>query len=165
MKHFKRFEEIYRDDSFFANLNIKKRDLQIWKPLLALAELIDHDLFLEVVDFAEKLSVQRKEDFIHEDSFDYRVLKIVKELIEVSEIVRPKKIADLFKERYDGERIWERRFTNKLDSLGFKELRLRDKEGSKFIITKEDFYIRIKPISPELTEDLEKIEVLDQKEG
>lgn len=161
LQYFKEFEEIYKDNSIYENLNIKKRDLQIWKPLLTLAELIDHNLFLEIVSFAERLSVQRKEDFIPEDSFDYKILKIVKEFLEISEIVRPKKIADRFKEVYDGEKIKEISFTKRLDNLGFKELRERDREGSKFIITKGDFYIRINPICPELAQNLEKIEILD----
>lgn len=165
LTHFKEFEEIYRDDSFYASLNIKKRDLQIWKPLLALAELIDHNLFLEIVGFADKLSIQKREDFIPEDHFDFRLLKIVREMIEVSEIVRPKKIAERYKELFEGEKIRELSFVKRLDNLGFKELREKDRLGSKFIIKKGDFLIRIQPISPELTQDLEKIEVLDQKEG
>ena len=167
LKYFKEFEDLYRDDSLYIDLKIKKRDLQIWKPLLALAELIDHTLFLEVVEFAERQSIQRREDFIPEDHIDYKTLKIVKEMIGVSEIVRPKEISKRFQDLYD-EKFREKVFSNRLDTLGFKELRKKDMKGSLFLISKESFRIRVEPVCPELIEKREdsvKIVKIGEKRG
>ena len=155
LKYWKQIDENYKNDELYENLNIKKRDLQLWRPLLALAELIDHGLFLEVSAFAARLSTQRKEDTLPEDSFDYKILKIVREIIETSLIVRPKKVAEKFHLNHDGEKIGEKRFSTRLDNLGFKDLREpKDREGVKYVISKENFSIIVSPICPELVDYL-----------
>lgn len=153
LKYWKLVEENYKNNELYENLNIKKRDLQLWKPLLAIAELIDHNIFLDVSVFAGRLSTQRKEDTLPEDSFDYKILKIVREIIEASPIVRPKRVSEKFHQNYDGEKIGEKRFSTRLDNLGFKDLREpKDREGVKYVISKDNFAIIVSPICPELVD-------------
>lgn len=137
-------------------MNLKKRDLQIWKPLLSIAKLISDDLFLEILKFAEKISGQRREDFILEESFDHRILLILKEILD-SEIqtIRPKEMKKIFIRKFgnENEKIpAEKRFSSRLDNLGFRELRQpKDRVGASFEITKEDFEVIVSPICPDLS--------------
>ena len=137
-------------------MKLKKRDLQIWKPLLAIAELINHELFLEINLFAERISLQRREDFISEDSWDYRILKIVLEILESGEvIIRPKEIREKYKQEYleESEKSpHEKTIIKILDQVGFKELKKpRDHQGNYYLITKENFSIIVNPICPILS--------------
>ncbi len=152
LQNWKEIENIYR--SIKIKADIKKRDLQIWKPLLSIAKFIDEELFNEMVRFAEKLSRQRKQDFISEESFDFKILSIVKNLCEENTVVRTKEIKKQYMNIYkkDDEKVkQERSFSSRLDNLGFKELREKDREGSYFNITKEDFDIIVSPICPDLS--------------
>lgn len=156
LKYWKNIEDNYKDDSIYEGLKLKKRDLQIWKPLLAIAKTISDDWFDEVSSFAEKLSSQRKEDFITEDSWDYRILEIIKKALDVGQtIIRPKEIRGRYKEKYDleSERLpHEKTITTHLDKMGFRELRQpKDREGVSYLITKENFTIIVSPICPDLT--------------
>ena len=152
LKYWKDIEINYRNDSLYSNLNLKKRDLQIWKPLLAIAKLISDELFLEISKFAEKISGQRREDFIPEDSFDYKVLKIIKEIIQDTDIIRPKEVRDKYINLYGSEKVpREKSFSTKLDNLGFRECKeKKDRVGAKYRIDFATFYSIIKPICPDL---------------
>ncbi len=156
LKYWKLVEESYRDNSLYENLKLKKRDLQIWRPLLALAKVASDEWFEEVATFAEKLSLQRKEDFLSEESWDYRILAIIKEMIESGiEIIRPKIIKDRYAQKYvqETERpLHEKTITTRLDHLGFKELRqTKDRIGVSYKINKENFEIIAIPICPDLS--------------
>lgn len=154
LKHWREIEMNYKDDSLYKDSKLKKRDLQIWKPLLAIATLINHDLFSEILEFAEKISDQRRDDFISDDSWDYKILKIVRELLEGTTIIRPKDIMRIFGERSSEEEKnhGAKFFAGRLDNLGFKDLRKkRDKIGVFFEITKNDFEIIVSPLCPDLS--------------
>ncbi len=155
LKYWKQVEDSYRDDSLYKNLKLKKRDLQIWKPLLALANVVGKDWFNEVLNFAEKLSLQRKEDFLSEDSWDYRILSIIKEILDSGiEIVRPKTIKEKYKVNFSFETEkypHEKTITTRLDNLGFKELRQpKDRVGISYLINKMNFEIIVAPLCPDL---------------
>ncbi len=152
LKHWKDIENNYRNNSLYSDLKLKKRDLQIWKPLLAIAKLIDNDLFKEISDFAEKMSGQRREDFIPEDSFDYKVLKIIKDIIQDTDIIRPKEIRDKYINLYGSEKVpREKSFSTKIDNLGFREFKeTKDRVGARYRINSAIFYSIIKPICPDL---------------
>jgi len=156
LKYWKKIEDAYRNESLYKDLKLKKRDLQIWKPLLALAEVINHELFLEINTFAEKISLQRREDFITEDSWDFKILKIVLEKLESGEnMIRPKEIKEKYKQKYseESERSpHEKTIIKILDQVGFKDLRKpRDNKGNYYLITKENFSLIINPICPILS--------------
>lgn len=152
LKYWKQVEECYKNNSLYENLKIKKRDLQIWKPLLSLAKVISEDWFNEIVSFAEKISLQKKEELLQEDSWDYRILSVIKELLDCgTQIIRPKKIREVYNEKFSNETEktpYEKSITTRLDHLGFKELKQpRDREGISYKITEENFYIIASPIS------------------
>ena len=152
LKYWKKIEDCYNNKTLYENIKLKKRDLQIWKPLLAIAEIIDHKLFLEIVNFAEKISLHRKEDFITEGSWDYRILSIIKEILDSgNEIIRPKNIKEKYIQKFSNETEktpHEKTITTRLDNLGFKELRLpKDMHGVSYQISKENYHIIVSPIS------------------
>ena len=161
LRNWKKVEENYSDNSLYENLKLKKRDLQIWKPLLAIAKLVGNDWFKEVSEFAEKISLQRKEDFISEDSWDFKILKIVLSILESeSEIIRAKEVRTKYIQDYSDETErapFEKTIIKKLDQIGFKELKQpRDNQGNFYSITKEDFFIIVNPICPTLSIPMEK---------
>jgi len=153
LKSWEDIEKNYRDNNIYSDLKLKKRDLQIWKPLLAIAKFIDDELFLEISKFAEKMSGQRREDFITEESLDYKILKIVKDLLQDTEIIRPKEIRTKYLNLYGSENpIKEKTITTRLNNLGFSEYKeKRDNISNKYRLNPVIFDMIIKPICPELT--------------
>ncbi|MCK5624222.1 hypothetical protein KAI04_00075 [Candidatus Pacearchaeota archaeon] len=156
LKYWKNIEINYRNESFYSDLKLKKRDLQIWKPLLAISKLIDDELFLEISTFAEKMSGQRREDFIPEDSFDYKILKIIKDIIQDTDIIRPKEVRKKYIDLYGSENVSrEKGFSTKIDNLGFREYKEpKDRDGAKYIINSIIFESIINPICPNLVNNL-----------
>ena len=130
---------------------LKKRDLQLWKPVLTIAKTISEDLFERVLKFAEKVSEQRKQDFISEGTLDYKILKILKELLEAK--TEPlyikfitEKINEFAEKKTSGKTI-----SGHLDKLGFKEFRTRDKNSSLLEINSDIYEQLVSPICPTLS--------------
>jgi len=152
LQNWKKVDELYK------NLNVetklKKRDLQLWKPLLVLAKLINEDLLNEVKEFAERISEQRKQDFIPESSLDYKILESLKFFIDSNvEKIYIEKLKNHFIIQHKGEVNpgFNRTISSRLDNLGFKDLRDKDRDGAYFTISKEDFEVIIAPICPNLS--------------
>ena len=78
--YWKEIQEIYFN--FPKNTGLKRRDLQIWKPLLSIANFISEDLFNEVIDFAKEATQRRADDLIPKTSFDYEILEALRMCIE-----------------------------------------------------------------------------------
>ena len=155
LKFWKQVERNYHNYNLYENTKLKKRDLQIWKPLLAVAKVVGDDWFDEVLTFAEKSSLQKKEEFLTDDSWDYRILSIIKELLDLNvEVIRPKIIKERYNQKFvnDSERPpAEKSITNRLDNLGFKELKQpKDMVGVSYNINKENFFIIVSPLIPSL---------------
>lgn len=154
---------------------LKKRDLQIWKPILSLAKYIDESLFLEIETFAKAMSEQKIEDSVPDTSFDYLVLKALRDMIEFnskSKIIdennplHKKVYVNDIKIRYCGnissseglhDRYLNRNISMHLDKLGFKEFRKRDHQSSYFELDKEIFDKIIGSTVPELAFDINKV--------
>lgn len=54
---------------------LKKRDFQLWRPILAVAQVIGQDVYDETLECAERVSRQRKYEQFSEDSMDYILLR------------------------------------------------------------------------------------------
>ncbi len=146
-------------DKFYSNYiqfdikcKLKKRDLQIWKPLLVLAKIIDEkDLLPQIIDFSEKISLQRKNDLISEGTLDYKYLKCLNELLLVakSERIYVEAIRQKYNLLYDAtdEKKSNKSISIRLDKLGFKELRAKDMHGAYYDLTKTIFDEIISPIT------------------
>lgn len=132
---------------------LKKRDLQLWKPILAIAKTINEQLYVRVLEFAEKVSEQRKQDFISEGSVQYKLLSLLKTQLEAGETkVYLKPITKIFNEgKEENKKTAEKTISANFDKLGFKEYRNRDMLGSFLQITKEIFEVIVSPICPTLS--------------
>ena len=127
---------------------LKKRDFQLWKPLLAIAKVIDSSLYERVLAFAQKTSEQKRQDFIPEGSLDYKIIKVLGE--QVSLFMNPIYLRILSEKlNKDSEkRIAEKTVSSHLDKIGFKEFRKKNKIGSYLEITKDIFDVIISPLIP-----------------
>ena len=134
--------------------NLKKRDFQLWKPLLSIAKVINEELFQRVLIFAEKISEQKKQDFIPEGSIDYRILDKVKEFIydlNKNKIYIKEISNELNRTLNEKDRIFEKTISAHLDKLGFKEFRTRDSLGSFILIDKCVYETIVSPSCPNLS--------------
>lgn len=154
--YWKDIREIYLN--FPKNTGLKRRDLQIWKPLLSIAKFISEDLFNEVIDFAEEATQRRADDLIPKTSFDYEILEALKICLEKENnknkiYVKDIKTAFCHKQNNPSgltNKYLNRNISSHLDNIGFKDLRSRDNKASFFEVTKEIYNEIVAPISPTL---------------
>lgn len=147
------WQEVHNAYHVFVNeTKLKKRDFQIWKPLLVIASVLDKDtLFKEIVEFAEKLSEQRKDDILSEGTLDYKYLNCINKLF--GQISSNKIYIDdirlKFKIIYPHDDLPKsnKSISSRIDKLGFKELRGRDNQKSYYEINKSIFDEIISPIT------------------
>jgi mRNA-degrading endonuclease YafQ of YafQ-DinJ toxin-antitoxin module len=154
------WEEVYKLYlNFPKDCGLKRRDLQIWKPLLTIAKLVSEEDYQEILKFAMELSDRRLDDLITESSFDYMCLHALKLAIISNESTKiyvddiKQKFCDL-KGSLDGlnDIYLNRNISNHLDKLGFKELRNRDKKASYFGVDLSTFNEIVNPICPNLVD-------------
>lgn len=142
--------------SFDSSCGLRRRDLQIWKPLLSIAKHISEDVYQNILTYAINFSEIRLDDMIPKESFDYMCLKALRNSVLSS----PGKIyVDAIKKNYlavkgvevnSGDVYLNRTISQHLDKLGFKEFRKRDKVASFFNIDITLFNEIVVPICPEL---------------
>jgi len=150
LENWRLVEETYRNLKLD---NLKKRDFQLWKPLLSIAKVINEDLFQRVLEFAEKISEQKKQDFIPEGSIDYRLLEKLKDFLysqNKTKIYIKEVSSEININSGEKEKISERSISAHLDKLGFKEFRTRDYLGSFLTLEKEVFETIVLPSCPNL---------------
>lgn len=150
LENWKIIEEIYKNLKLD---NLKKRDFQLWKPLLSIAKTINEELFQRVLEFAEKISEQKKQDFIPEGSIDYRLLEKLKDFLynqNKTKIYIKEVSNELNINSSEKEKISERSISAHLDKLGFKEFRTRDYLGSFLTLEKKVFETIVLPSCPNL---------------
>ncbi len=152
LKYWGEVEKIYRDKSLFKDLKLKKRDLQIWKPILSLAKLVGDDWFEEVLDFAIQVSEMKLDELISESSFDYRCLEALKKTIELNP--SDKHYLNEIKENYDvleTEKLniyLGRNMAQHFKKMGFEKR--RDKKGTYIIANSTIFDEIVSPLCPQL---------------
>jgi len=149
--------ETYKN--FDIKTDLKKRDLQLWKPLIVLASVIDDNLMKEIIQFAEKISKQRKADYLSEGTSDYKFLDCLNHLLLTSTSERI--YINLVRERYNAVYAmkeptnygYNKTISTHLDKLGFKDLRNKDMRGSYYEITKSIFDEIITPITSDFSSE------------
>ncbi len=148
LQRWKEIEKGYRD--FDEETGLKRRDLQLWKPLFVLAKIIDPAVYERVRSFARERTEQKAADFIPEGSLDYIILKALAGFV----LNRAKRIhvQDVYeKVKLDVDpNMKPRTVSNRLDLLGFKEMRRKDRYGSYFEIPNEVFETIVSPICPDM---------------
>ena len=154
LENWKEIKNIYNN---LEASELKRRDFQIWKPLLAISKFIDEEIYQEVLDFAVKLTKRRIDDLIPESSFDYFCLSAMKETIisSKSEKIYTNAIKKNFCSAKGDEQglkdiYLNRNISNHLDKIGFKEFRDKDRNGSFFAVTNEVFNEIVSPMCPDL---------------
>lgn len=148
LQYWKEIEKGYR--GFNEETGIKRRDLQLWKPLLVLAKIIDPAVFERVKSFAKAFSTQRAADFIPEGTLDYLILKTVAVFVQNrAQRIHTKDIYDNLKLDVDPG-MKPRTISNRMDNLGFKEMRHKDQFGSYFEIPPGMFETVVSPICPDI---------------
>jgi len=147
-ENWKNVEETYKS---LKIEKLKKRDFQLWKPLLTIAKIIGDDLFNRVLEFAIKISEQRKQDFIPEGSFDYKILEILKEQIDSGEtLIYIKTITEKFNTNKE-KKVANKTISAHLDKIGFKEFREKNMYGSHLNLTKEIYENIVAPLIPDFS--------------
>jgi len=155
LDNWKEINKIY--NNFPKDVGLKRRDLQLWRPLLSIAKFIDESIYEEVLEFAKEISERNLDDLIHESSFDYSCLKALRTCIfddkDTKVYVNGIKIRYCQQQNKNEsleDRYLNRNISNHLDKLGFKELRKRDNRGSYFLVNEQEFNEIVNPICPEL---------------
>lgn len=154
LHNWKEIKDIY--NGFPKDCGLKRRDLQIWKPLLSVARFISEETYQEILSFAMDLSKMRLDDLITESSFDYMCLSALRRSIEVYPET-DKHYLDRIKEFYCSERGDEsenniylnRNISQHLKRIGFEKKR-DGKEGNYFVANKQLFDEIVAPICPQL---------------
>ncbi len=145
-------EKIYRE--FSEETGLKKRDQQIWKPLLSIALFLDKEIYERVLAMAKIQTDLKQMDVIKEGSRDHKILAAAYEVVkEKPERVYTKKIRErlftMFPEEAEHKYpILERSISVKLDKLGFRNLRKKDNRGSYYELTTKSYEDIIKPFDP-----------------
>jgi len=156
LDNWKSIKKQYND--FPKDCGLKRRDFQIWKPILSICKFIDEKTYLEVLEFAKELTTRRIDDLVPESSFNYMCLESMRAVLEffskdkvyVADIKN--RYCELKKDEEGKKDIYlNRNISNHLDKLGFKELRNKDRNGSYFYVTKNTFNEIVSPICPNLT--------------
>jgi hypothetical protein len=134
---------------------LKKRDLQIWRPVLCIASLIDSEAYERALLLAKKLTSIKQSDAISEGSQDYKIVEATYQLLQTGQSVL---YVEAIKERlfllYPDDKakqnpISNKTISNRLDKIGFREMRGHNYKGSFFEFTLETFQAIITPICPD----------------
>lgn len=156
LENWSRMKQVYL--TFPKDCGLKRRELQIWKPLLSIAKFIDDSVYQEILNFAVELSNRRLDDLIAESSFDYFCLEALKNVIEKNKAGRiyvnaiKQCFCDLKNDDVGRNDIYlNRNISNHLDRLGFKEVRDKDRNGAFFCVSADIFNEIVGPICPKLT--------------
>lgn len=137
----------------FKENSLSARDLQIWKPVLSIAKLIDQDLAERIKDFAVRASEQRKSDYIDEGTMNYKILEAVHELIDLDARIYLKHIREKLKELNPDMELPKsnKPISSRLDKYGFAEVRGKDRNGAFFEISRDLFESIVSGICPDFS--------------
>jgi|GEM_PF-5205237 len=144
-ENWNRIEQEYQSLRSYDGL--KKRDFQLWKPLLAIAKVIDSSLYESILEFAVKTSKQKRQDFLPETSLEYQILQFLKNKFVVQSRIYMKQIAETLS--FGDKKYNEKTISSNTDKLGFKEYRNKDRNGSYLEVPKDVFETIINTLIPD----------------
>lgn len=155
MQQWKTVLEIYESLSTNNETGLKKRDFQLWRPLLSVAKIIDEEVYKKTVIFACKQSDLSKFDELSEGSYEFFMLKKFYELLVAGE--QFVLVSNLLSSLPDDSKMSSRGAANIIDKLGFRDYKERRKNGTGYVITKTDFEMLIMPVAPSIINNAEPI--------
>lgn len=117
-----------------TDLGIKKRNHQLWCPVLTIARLIDDDLYDNILSYAQKQQELSRADDLGENSWEMIALKRMYELVQCGEqTIYLKDLADAIPEHNRPNS--NRALARALDKLGLRDKKGRDGNGTKYEIS------------------------------
>lgn len=162
LTYWDRIEKLYKEEDNTTGL--KNRDFWLWKPLLILAKEISQELYDRVLKQALKQQETKAADFIPQDSIEHNILEIMSSTLLTSNRVYVHNIHEqLPQNQYTPK---EKTISDKLDKLGLRDFRDKDRNGSFFELSRELFESIILPIcpsifSPQSSQSSQKEEIID----
>lgn len=148
--------QVVRDKYASLDTGLSARANQVWKPVLAIASLVGADVYEKVAAFAREYVEREKQDFLPETSMDFKLLKILKELLGKAEDGKVY-IADVVKEykQLNPDKEYKPGFavsvSIRLGKLGFRDFRKHGDKGNCFELTPETFNIIVSSTCPQLS--------------
>jgi hypothetical protein len=155
-QNWKAIKNLYRELELVDIKGLKKRQFKIWLPVLTIAKFIDEKVYDRVLEFAIKLTTIKSLNYISEGSFEYKLCKTVKEILQESDEVLISQIID---KAFSGEerKPTPQRIGKSLDKLGFFECRKHFREGNGFLISLDLFENILSPLIPSLFTSLSSL--------
>lgn len=156
LQNWREVREAYK--SLDTGTALRSRDLQLWRPLLAIAKVVDPEIMKNVLKFAEKLSNQRKIDTIPRGSYTHQLLESVKALLPADKDriylndVRQKldQLYPLDPDRFGAQRVRKsshnKSIASVLDSF-FKDLKDDDRVGTFYVLSLSTFEQIVTPLT------------------
>jgi len=138
-----------------ASTGLKKRDFQLWRPLLSIAKLIDQSLYDQVLKFAMRQVEVSKIGEVGEGSFEYRLLHEAWRLL--NEGYTFLYLSDLEKSLPVESKLSRKSMARLLDNFGLLEHKRTRNLGTGYEITASDFRMLIEPILPSIFSSLSSL--------
>lgn len=152
----------YGYQNFQNTTKLKQRELNIWKPLLVLARLIDQDLYTRISEFAETLASVKKLNRLDENSLDFWVIKLA--LNQLEEQGAPLVLKDIplgLPEQY--AQYKPKTISRILERLGLYELKHRTNRGFVYQIGFSEFKSKVELFYPDFFSTLSTLSSLNRE--
>lgn len=148
LQNWKEIEKAY--NSLECSTKLKARDYQIWRPILAIAKVLDKDLYESILKHAERLTSIKSFDSISEGTLDHKlIMAIDSQLDHTNKTERTVILCSKLIEIIDFEtRPHPKTISNHVDGFGFKDYKVHTREGVGWELTYELFESLISPIFP-----------------
>jgi hypothetical protein len=149
-QNWKEIRDVYNELKKIKIDNLKKRQFELWLPILTIAKFIDEEIYKKIVNFAIKVSkIKSIKDHISKSSQEYRICEKVSKLLQISEEILIADIMEIFEG--DEKKPYSKTIGRKFDNLGFNDFRDHFSKGNGWRLTQEDFDKIINPIIPSLS--------------
>ncbi|MCX6772820.1 MAG: hypothetical protein NTV88_03570, partial [Candidatus Micrarchaeota archaeon] len=130
---------------------LSARELFLWKPLFAIAKVIDKKLFERVHVFAKRQADIKALDSITEDSQEWRMMKITAQILRNENIVLLVEVVKRYKLQF-GEQYapHSKTIAKHLDRIGFRQYKNHYEEGNGYEIPRPLFAQIVQSVAPSL---------------
>ncbi len=135
------------------------RELNLWKPLLAVAYVIDRAIFQQIATFAVCQAELKQISNIAEDSLEYRLLKILKQILDAnSGRVLFSELKTAWLAQFGTENApHEKTISTTLDRLGFRDFKKHFAGGNGYFLANADFEAICLTVAPSLLPEIKEL--------
>lgn len=115
-------------------LGIKKRNHQLWTPVLTIARLIDEEVYQRILSYAQKQQELSRADDLGENSWEMIALKRMYELVQSGErVILLKDLSEAIPE--ESRPRDNRTLARALDKLGLRDKKGHSRDGTTYEIS------------------------------